>query len=108
MYQHDVQELFRVLIEALEKRWEKTDHKGCIENLFKGDIVDYVKCLRCGTVKTKPDIFLDLSLAIKADGEFKPYKSLVSQTIQKKNATLLENNRGENQFLCNVSYGYNV
>lgn len=81
LYQHDVQELFRVLIEALEKRWEKTAHKGCVENLFEGKILDYVKCLRCGKMKSKPDIFLDLSLAIKADGQNRAYKSLVGNLI---------------------------
>jgi ubiquitin carboxyl-terminal hydrolase 47 len=97
VYQHDVQELFRVLIEALEKRWEKTPHKGCIENLFKGDIIDYIKCLKCGTFKSKPDIFLDLSLAIKADGEFKPYKSLEESLTAFTKPEILD---GNNKYQC--------
>jgi ubiquitin carboxyl-terminal hydrolase 47 len=97
LYQHDVQELFRVLIEALENRWEKTPHKGCIETLFKGDIIDYVKCLKCGTVKVKPDIFLDLSLAIKPDGGFKPYKSLEESMAAFIKPEILD---GNNKYMC--------
>lgn len=97
VYQHDVQELFRVLVEALEERWKNTPHKGRIENLFEGKIIDYVKCLKCGQVKSKPDIYLDLSLAIKADGEFKPYKSLEESLSAFIKPELLN---GNNKYRC--------
>ena len=45
--QHDVQELCRVMFDALEKRLRKD---GCerpelINELYQGDMKDYVKCL---------------------------------------------------------------
>lgn len=98
VYQHDVQELFRVLIEALEKRWEKTPNKGCIETLFKGHIIDYIKCLTCQTFKSKPDIYLDLSLAIKPDGQMqKPYKSLEESLTAFIKPEILD---GNNKYKC--------
>ncbi|KAI6198417.1 Ubiquitin carboxyl-terminal hydrolase [Aphelenchoides fujianensis] len=97
IYQHDVQELFRLMIEALEKKWANTEHKGCIENLYKGDIVDYVKCLKCKTMKRKNDMFLDLSLAVKSDGAFFPHKSLEESISAFIKPEVLD---GNNKYRC--------
>ena len=47
--QHDVQELCRVLFDALEKRFKKDEHhetsKDLINDLYRGAMKDYVKCL---------------------------------------------------------------
>ena len=44
----DVQELCRVLFDALEKRFKKDDYessKDLINDLYQGNMKDYVKCL---------------------------------------------------------------
>lgn len=76
--QHDVQELCWLMVEALEKRWANTASKGLIENLFKGEVIDYVKCMKCKKIKSRNDMFLDLSLAVRPDGAMESHKSLVS------------------------------
>lgn len=44
---------------------------------LRGTMEDYVKCLNCGTEKLKPDVFLDLPLAVKQFGATDSYKSVV-------------------------------
>lgn len=46
--QHDVQELCRVMFDALELKWKKTDQANLINNLYQGKVKDYVKCLEVG------------------------------------------------------------
>ena len=46
--QHDVQELCRVMFDALEKRFKKDGYessKDLINELYQGNMKDYVKCL---------------------------------------------------------------
>lgn len=45
--QHDVQELCRVMFDALEKRLRKDGYERpeLINELYQGDLKDYVKCL---------------------------------------------------------------
>ena len=46
--QHDVQELCRVMFDALEKRFKKDGYersKDLINDLYQGTMKDYVKCL---------------------------------------------------------------
>ncbi|KAI1718547.1 ubiquitin carboxyl-terminal hydrolase domain-containing protein [Ditylenchus destructor] len=74
--QHDVQELCRLMFDALEHRWKKTENKSLIQDLYKGSIEDYVKCLTCKREKVKPDVFLDLPLAVKQFGATESYKSV--------------------------------
>ena len=45
--QHDVQELLRVLFDALEQEWSKTDQKTVIKDLYEGEMHDFVKCKVC-------------------------------------------------------------
>lgn len=42
--QHDVQELCRVLFEALETKFKNTDQANAIETFYQGTLKDYVKC----------------------------------------------------------------
>ena len=46
--QHDVQELCRVMFDALEKCWKETEQKNLIKDLYEGGISDCVKCLEVG------------------------------------------------------------
>ncbi|CAK5074464.1 unnamed protein product [Meloidogyne enterolobii] len=74
--QHDVQELCRVMFDALERLWRKSDNSKTIQDLYEGTVEDYVKCLNCGTESMKKDIFLDLPLSVKEFGAITPYKSV--------------------------------
>ena len=42
--QHDVQELCRVMFDALEQKWTRTDKANLINQLYQGKMQDYVKC----------------------------------------------------------------
>ena len=48
--QHDVQELCRVMFDALERRFNKDgyDRPNLINELYQGTLMDYVKCLEVG------------------------------------------------------------
>jgi hypothetical protein len=43
--QHDVQELCRVMFDALEVTWRGTDQENLVNHLYQGKMKDYVKCL---------------------------------------------------------------
>ena len=42
--QHDVQELCRVLFDALEKVFKGTEQETLINDLYQGEMKDYVRC----------------------------------------------------------------
>ena len=44
-HQHDVQELCRVMFDALETKFKKTENEDLINRLYQGQMKDYVKCL---------------------------------------------------------------
>ncbi|CAD5212825.1 unnamed protein product [Bursaphelenchus okinawaensis] len=95
--QHDVQELLGLMIDALEKRWANSPLKGSIETLFKGEVIDYVKCMNCKTVKSRNDIFLDLPLAVREDGAVESHKNLQEAMKGFIKPELLN---GNNQYKC--------
>lgn len=43
-----------------------------------GKMIDYVKCLECGTEKTREDTFLDIPLPVRPFGSNVAYNSVVS------------------------------
>lgn len=43
--QHDVQELCRVMFDALEQKFKNTEQADLISRLYEGKLKDYVKCL---------------------------------------------------------------
>lgn len=42
--QHDVQELLRVLFDALESELEQTSQAGALQRIYRGTWSDYVQC----------------------------------------------------------------
>jgi ubiquitin C-terminal hydrolase len=64
--QHDVQELCRVMFDALEKMFKGTEQENLITELYQGKIKDYVKCVECNTESARVDVFLDIQLSIKS------------------------------------------
>ncbi|DBA04958.1 TPA: hypothetical protein N0F65_006960 [Lagenidium giganteum] len=74
--QHDVQELCRVLFDALEKSFKGTVNETMVNDLYQGSLKDYVKCCECGYESSRVDNFLDLSLVIRPFGSERLMKSV--------------------------------
>ena len=64
--QHDVQELMRVLLTALETSFKEmeSDVDSKIIPLYSAKLVDYLHCLRCGRQKSRVDTYSDLQLFV--------------------------------------------
>ncbi|CAD6193951.1 unnamed protein product [Caenorhabditis auriculariae] len=95
--QHDVQELCRLMFDALELKWKGTEHEKLIQDLYRGTMQDFVKCLKCGRENVRPDFFLDLPLAVKPFGAMNAFKS-VEEALQAFVAPELLD--GSNQYHC--------
>ncbi|KAL7307041.1 hypothetical protein TKK_0000784 [Trichogramma kaykai] len=95
--QHDIQELCRVMFEALETRFKNTPQADLINRLYEGKIHDYVKCLTCNTEKSRDDTFLDIPLPVRSYDSSVTYES-VEQALEAfvKYETL----EGNNQYFC--------
>jgi len=102
--QHDVQELSRVMLEALEHRFRKSEqHRTFIENLYKGTMEDVIKCLGCKREKVREDIYNDLALAIREFGATESYKSVEEALTAFIKPELLT---GSNKYKCENCGGY--
>ncbi|XP_058066376.1 ubiquitin carboxyl-terminal hydrolase 47 [Anopheles bellator] len=66
--QHDIQELCRVMFDALEHKFKHTKQADLINRLYEGRMIDYVKCLECNTEKQREDKFLDIPLPVRPFG----------------------------------------
>uniref|UniRef100_A0A182P466 Ubiquitin carboxyl-terminal hydrolase 47 n=1 Tax=Anopheles epiroticus TaxID=199890 RepID=A0A182P466_9DIPT len=66
--QHDIQELCRVMFDALEHKFKRTEQADLINRLYQGHMIDYVKCLECNTEKQREDKFLDIPLPVRPFG----------------------------------------
>ena len=66
--QHDVQELNRVLMDNLENKMKNTpvqQAEGYIENLFTGQMENFIRCINVPFKSTRPEVFYDLGLVVK-------------------------------------------
>jgi len=68
--QNDIQELLRVLFDALETCFTRGGlasdaEKGKINKLYQGTITDYIRCCKCGFTSSRQDAFLDIPLVIR-------------------------------------------
>ncbi|KAM3720075.1 Ubiquitin carboxyl-terminal hydrolase [Dirofilaria immitis] len=72
--QHDIQELCRIMFDALKQKWSKAD--ASFQELYRGNMEDFVKCLFCQKENVKQDEFLDLPLAVKQFGASDAFKSV--------------------------------
>lgn len=95
--QHDVQELARVLFDALEKSFKGTVNETLVDDLYQGALKDYVQCHACGFESSRIDHFLDLSLVIRPFGSEEMMKS-VEEAIELFLRPELLN--AENQWNC--------
>ncbi|KJH50225.1 ubiquitinyl hydrolase 1 [Dictyocaulus viviparus] len=95
--QHDVQELCRLMFDALELKWRGTQNEKLIQNLYRGKMQDFVKCFKCGRENVRADVFLDLPLAVKPFGAVEAFRSVEEALHAFISPELLE---GSNQYFC--------
>ncbi|CAB3405418.1 unnamed protein product [Caenorhabditis bovis] len=95
--QHDVQELCRLMFDALEQKWKATKHEKLIQDLYRGTMEDFVKCLTCGKENVRTDYFLDLPLAVKPFGAVHAFRSVEEALHAFTQPELLD---GSNQYSC--------
>lgn len=97
--QHDIQELCRILFDALEQKFKDTKHADLIKHLYEGKMIDYVKCLECNTAKSREDSFLDIPLPVRPFGSSTAYESIedalfafaAPETLNESNQYFCEN-----------------
>jgi ubiquitin carboxyl-terminal hydrolase 47 len=92
-----VQELCRVLFDALEKSFKGTKHEDFINNLYQGVMKDYVKCKECGQESKRTDFYLDIPLVLRAFGTTKSVGSIEEALTAFSQPETLE---GDNQYNC--------
>ncbi|XP_030375681.1 ubiquitin carboxyl-terminal hydrolase 47 [Scaptodrosophila lebanonensis] len=95
--QHDIQELCRVMFDALEHKFKNTKQANLISTLYEGKMNDYVKCLECNTEKTREDTFLDIPLPVRPFGSNSAYGSIEEALRAFVQPETLD---GNNQYLC--------
>ncbi|XP_021936857.1 ubiquitin carboxyl-terminal hydrolase 47-like isoform X2 [Zootermopsis nevadensis] len=95
--QHDIQELCRVMFDALEQKFKHTDQADLIQRLYEGKMIDYVKCLECGTEKSREDTFLDIPLPVRPFGSAVAYGSVEEALRAFVQPETLD---GNNQYHC--------
>lgn len=95
--QHDVQELCRVMFDALEHKFKHTDQAKLICQLYEGKLKDYVKCLECGSESAREDTFLDVPLVVRPFGSSRSYGSVQEALRAFVTPETLD---GSNQYHC--------
>ncbi|KAK6187315.1 hypothetical protein SNE40_005373 [Patella caerulea] len=95
--QHDVQELCRVMFDALEQKWKNTKQANLINQLYQGKLKDYVKCLECGYESARTDAYLDIPLVVQPFGSNKAYGSVEEAMNAFVQPETLEDS---NQYFC--------
>ncbi|XP_029316325.1 ubiquitin carboxyl-terminal hydrolase 47 isoform X2 [Cottoperca gobio] len=95
--QHDVQELCRVMFDALEQKWKQTEQADLINQLYQGKLKDYVRCLECGYESWRIDTYLDIPLVIRPFGASQAYGSVEEALHAFIQPETLD---GPNQYFC--------
>ena len=96
--QHDVQELCRVLYDALEEALRGTQQSELIKSLYEGELCDYVQCVECQQQSTRKDTFLDVQLPLRKFGA----KSSMIHSVEEGLLNFLapETLDGDNKWFC--------
>ena len=74
--QQDVQELMRVMFDALEESFKGTEMENIIDHLYAGELIDYLRCIDVDYHSERVDKFLDFALAIVPFGSDQALHSL--------------------------------
>ncbi|XP_076817617.1 ubiquitin carboxyl-terminal hydrolase 40-like isoform X2 [Clavelina lepadiformis] len=93
LQQHDVQELSRIFLDAIEASLVGTSSETLIQNLFKGKIVNQIVCDKCNRISERDEDFLDLTVSVT--NNMKLLENSFSNTF--KHA---ETMTGKNQYFC--------
>jgi len=96
MEQHDIQELCRVLFEAIEISFLNSE-ENFIDKLYAGETASIVKCLECGFMSQRKDRFLDISLPVRNEFD-KIYNSSLEMALL--NMLREEKLEKDNQYKC--------
>lgn len=96
-HQHDIQELCRVMFDALEKTWQNTEQADLINQLYQGRMKDCVQCLQCAWESSKTVAYQDIPLAVKPFGEGRAYSTVEESLRAFCSHELLD---GNNQWFC--------
>jgi DNA-directed RNA polymerase subunit RPC12/RpoP len=86
-----------VLFDALERAWKGTSQENLINDLYQGEMKDYVRCQECGHESSRADKYLDIPLVIKGFGESKAIKSVEEALFKFVEPEVLS---GDNQYSC--------
>lgn len=62
LQQHDVQELNRILFNAIEQSLVNTKQSNLIKDLYRGTVINKIKCLTCLNVFQREVIFIFLRI----------------------------------------------
>ncbi|KAJ4454772.1 putative ubiquitin carboxyl-terminal hydrolase 7 [Paratrimastix pyriformis] len=89
--QHDIQELNKLLFEALEANFRHTPCMQLIERLYRGETANKIECTQCGYVSEHTDSFLDIPLLVKG------YKNVDESLAESCKVEMLN---GDNQYRC--------
>lgn len=96
--QQDVQELCRVLFDALEESFKgHPEVENFIDELYAGELVDYIKCMDVDYQSERKDKFLDYSVAIRPFGAEKSMTSITECIEHYLEPEILD---GDNQYFC--------
>ena len=76
-----MQELARVLFDAIEESCKGTQQENLINNLYQGTITDYVQCRECQYESCREAKFLDLSLTVRNEVD-RIYSKSVEQALE--------------------------
>jgi len=95
--QHDVQELCRVLFDALELTWKGTEQENVIRDLYQGEWQDYVRCEECHRESHRTETYYDIPLVIKPFGTSRAVHSVEEALSKFIDPELLTD---DNQYYC--------
>jgi ubiquitin carboxyl-terminal hydrolase 7 len=91
-YQHDVQELNRVLQDMLEETMKGTAVEGVIEKLFTGKMKSFIRCKNVDFTSERSEVYYDVGVSVKGfhtlEDSFKEYVS--TETMDGENQYFAE------------------
>ena len=102
--QQDIQELCRVLFEAIEMSIAtssvydvNTTHQSFITALYQGETQSCIRCMECNNVSTRNDCFLDITLPI-----LNPFENIHNTSVDMalSNFIKAECLEGDNKYNC--------
>jgi ubiquitin carboxyl-terminal hydrolase 7 len=77
LYQHDVQEFSRILLDKLEEKMKGTPADGTIQSLFCGIIRSYIKCVDVPFESSRDEDFYDIQLNVKGNATSKYFDKFI-------------------------------